>query len=249
MSKIDIKNASPTITLSIVSHKQSSIIKNLLDDLSALSFHNFQILITINIPEDESPYLHTNLPLRIIRNESPKGFGWNHNQAFHLSTSPYFCVVNPDIRIQSLILEDLLVPFIDRSVGATAPLVLSSEGNVEDSARVFPTFFGLLKRILISDLSLDYKVSSGPYTVDWVAGMFIIFRREAFEQVKGFDSYRFYMYLEDADICMRLAKKGWKVQVNPLIHVIHLAQRSSHYDINHMIWHTISVFKFLTGFK
>ena len=248
MSKIDSKNTFPTITLSIVSHKQASLIKSLLDDLSALPLYNFQILITINIPEDESPYLHTNLPLRIIRNESPKGFGWNHNQAFNLSNSPYFCVVNPDVRIQSLILEDLLAPFIDRSVGAASPLIFSPDGNLEDSARVFPTFYGFLKRLLISDRSLDYQVSLDPYTVDWIAGIFVVFRREAYEQVKGFDSHRFHMYLEDADICKRLAIKGWKVQVNPLIYVIHSAQKASHHDINHMRWHVISAFRFLTGF-
>lgn len=44
------------VTLSIVSHGQAPLIKLLLNDLSKLEIRNIEILITINIPEDETPY-------------------------------------------------------------------------------------------------------------------------------------------------------------------------------------------------
>jgi len=235
------------IALSIVSHGQSALIKNLLDDLSALPHRNFVVIITVNIPEDESPYLTTPFPLTIIRNDSPKGFGDNHNQAFKVSSTSYFCILNPDIRIKSLDFDDLLMPFRYEAVGAVAPLILSPDGKVEDSARRFPNLLRFAKRFLLRVHSLDYCFNSEPKSVDWVAGMFVVFRRNAYEQVNGFDSYRFYMYLEDADICRRLGMKGWSVQVNPSVQVIHAAQRASRRNMQHMRWHVISVFRFLTG--
>jgi N-acetylglucosaminyl-diphospho-decaprenol L-rhamnosyltransferase len=239
--------SSSQITLSIVSHSQGSLIRLLLEDLAELSQWNFEVLITVNLPEDESPYYGYPFPLRIIRNVSPKGFGANHNAAFDQSTSQWFAVVNPDIRIRSLDFEKLISPFQNQFVAAVAPVVLSIDGNVEDSARRFPTLARLAKRVILRRHDADYEVGNVPYLVDWVAGMFIVFRRKAFQELGGFDDHRFFMYLEDADICRRIWDKGWQVIVSPDSKVIHMAQRASRRNFKHMRWHAVSAFRYLTG--
>jgi len=238
---------SERITLSIVSHGQASLIRLLLVDLGKLPQQNFEVLITINLPEDESPYHGHPFPLRIIRNTTPKGFGGNHNAAFFQSTNKWFAVVNPDIRIQSLDLQALLSPFENEKVGAVAPIILSGEGKIEDSARRFPTLIRFAKRVLLRQRGSDYKVETAPYPVDWVAGMFVIYRRDAYQKIGGFDDRRFFMYLEDADICCRLIKSGWQTMINPDFQVVHMAQRASRRDLKHMRWHAVSAFRYLTG--
>lgn len=240
-------STSDHVTLSIVSHGQASLIHSLLADLAALPKQNFEVLITVNLPEDESPYRGHPFPLRIIRNDTPKGFGANHNAAFGQATTRWFAVVNPDIRIKTLDLQTLLSPFHDQSVAAVAPVVLSRDGDVEDSARRFPTLMQFAKRVLLRRRNGDYNVGPVPYVVDWVAGMFIVFRRDAYQNIRGFDDRRFFMYLEDADICRRLGKIGYSVMVNPNVQVIHLAQRASHRNLEHMRWHMVSVLRYLTG--
>jgi N-acetylglucosaminyl-diphospho-decaprenol L-rhamnosyltransferase len=235
------------ITLSIVSHGQSSLISSLLADLAKQEFDNFEVLITINLPEDESPYHGHSFPVRIIRNEMPKGFGANHNAAFINSSTQWFAVVNPDIRINALDLPTLLSPFQNQAVAAVAPVILSSDGKIEDSARRFPTLMRFAKRTLFRQRNLDYEVAQTPFSVDWVAGMFVVFRRETYQEVGGFDDRRFFMYLEDADICRRIGKKGMQVIVNPNSIVIHLAQRASRKNLKHMRWHAVSAFRYLTG--
>ncbi len=234
------------ITLSVVSHGQATLIQSLLADLAKLSQRNFEVLITVNLPEDESLYQNFSFPIRIIRNSTPKGFGANHNAAFTQSISNWFIVVNPDIRIQSLDFDELLSPFNSKAVAAVAPIVLSADGKIEDSARRFPTLIRFAKRIIFRNRSADYEVEIAPYSVDWVAGMFVVFRREAYQKINGFDERRFFMYLEDTDICLRLAREGWKVFVNPNVRVIHMAQRASRRNLKHMRWHVTSAFRFLT---
>ena len=235
------------ITLSIVSHEQASLIRLLLEDLSALLIQNFEVVITVNVPEDEFVYRGHLFPLRIIRNDIPKGFGANHNEAFRQSSARWFAVVNPDIRLETLDLQTLLTPFKNQGVGAVAPLVLSSDGKVEDSARRFPTLVRFAKRVLLRQRHSDYQVEFKPYPVDWVGGMFVVFRRDAFQQISGFDDRRFFMYLEDADICRRLGLNGWQVMVNPRVKVIHMAQRASRKNLKHLRWHTVSALRYLTG--
>jgi GT2 family glycosyltransferase len=238
---------SDQITLSIVSHGQASLIRSLLVDLAKLPQQNFEVLITLNLPEDESGYHGFSFPVRIIRNASPKGFGGNHNAAFSQATAMWFAVVNPDVRIQSLDLQVLLSPFQNKKVAAVAPLVLSVDGKVEDSARRFPTLLRFAKRVLLRQRGPDYQIASGPYQVDWTAGMFVVFRRDTYKDIGGFDDRRFFMYLEDADICRRLNKGGWLTMVNPNVQVIHMAQRASRRNLKHMRWHAISALRYLTG--
>ncbi len=234
------------ITLSIVSHGQSSLIEPLLIDLSRLTASTIEVIITVNIPEEMSVYQNSPIPIKIIRNDVPKGFGENHNAAFQISITKWFAVVNPDIRISSLNIDRLLAPFVDDQVAVVGPVVLSSKGAVEDSARKFPTFLGLLQRTLKLSPKLDYSFDSVLYGVDWVAGMFMVFRGSAFNDVKGFDSHRFFMYMEDADICRRLGLRGYTVIYNGEISVTHLAQRASKRNLKHLCWHLVSSFRFLT---
>ena len=105
----------------MVSHGQGNLIRDLLSDLAGLPCHNFEVIVTLNLPENESLYAEYDLPLKIIKNESPKGFGENHNAAFLVSEGLFFAVVNPDIRILSLDVLELLSPFSTKNAAAVAP--------------------------------------------------------------------------------------------------------------------------------
>jgi GT2 family glycosyltransferase len=76
--------------------------------------------------------------------------------------------------------------------------------------------------------------------------MFVMFRREAFDAVRGFDE-RYFMYFEDADICRRLWSRGLKVLYVPAATVVHDARRRSHRDPQHLRWHLRSALRFLVG--
>ena len=237
----------PKLTLSIVSHGQARLVRPLLLELAALPHREFEVILTVNIPEDELPYAVAGLAIKVIRNDVAKGFGANHNAAFRASQAPYFAVVNPDIRLGQTDPASLLEGFSDPQVAVCAPLVTNSLGEIEDSARHFPTWGSLTKKALGRHARVEYVIGNEPLAVDWVAGMLAVFRREAYVDVDGFDDRRYFMYYEDGDICYRLNQRGWIVLVLPSIRVIHDAQRASHRSARHMRWHATSVFRFLTG--
>lgn len=237
--------SSPLVSLSIVSHGQGALVRPLLEDIRSWKGARFQILLTINIPENID-YLQAfdNLEIKIINNKTAKGFGENHNAAFVRASGSFFVVLNPDIRSSALDFKPILDILQSVSVGACAPLVFSPEGQIEDSARRFPTFFRLAKRVILNQRSLDYIINDDPVNVDWVAGMFIAFRSDVFALIGGFDS-RFHMYLEDADMCRRLRHRNLATIVTPLCRVVHDAQRASRKKIRYMIWHYRSAFRYL----
>ena len=236
----------PRLSLSVVSHGQSALVRQLLEDLIRLAPADIEVLLTANLTEDQGNYPTCPFSIRFIHNAHPKGFGANHNAAFKLATSPYFAVVNPDIRLKSLDLEALLRPLRIPDVAAVAPVVLSAQGSVEDSIRRFPTFGRLARRVFLNQRASDYQWGADPIDVDWAAGMFVVFRADAFRLVKGFDDRRFFMYFEDVDICTRLRNRGKRILLQPQVSVIHDARRDSHRSIKHLRWHLISAARYLT---
>jgi hypothetical protein len=233
-------------TLSIVSHRSGLLVAQLLQDLRRHMPSGSEIVLTINVPENES-FLEsfTDLPITIIRNSVAKGFGENHNQAFKRSSGRFFAVINPDIRLTASPFEYLAQLAGQATTGVCAPLVLSPSGNVEDSARRFPSVMRLVQRRLQKTRTSDYAPNTrGTVPVDWIAGMFLVFRREIFASINGFDT-RYFMYFEDVDICRRLHKNRYQVLWASKVSVIHNAQRASHRSAQHLRWHLRSALRFL----
>ncbi len=238
-------------SLSVVSHGQGALIRSLLEDLcrdQAQRGRRYEVLLTLNIPEDESfvEEFANRLSLLVIRNMKQKGFGANHNAAFAASSGEVFVVLNPDIRLQ-LFPDELITASLTETTGAWAPLVQSSSGSVEDSFRRFPTVGRLLRRTVLHRRHPDYVAKDTPIEVDWVGGMFIAFRYATFAAIRGFDE-RYFMYMEDVDICHRLQRRGLSVMLDPRAHVVHNAQRASRRSWQHQKWHLRSAFRYLTGF-
>ena len=243
------------ISLSIVSHAQGKLIEDLFKSLRPFldKRFNYEIILTINISEDEGFLkVFSGYPLSIIRNTHPKGYGENHNSAFKVSSGDFFVVMNPDLVFTSHVFDCLIEALQDLRVGVCAPLVLNNDGEIQDSARKYPTIRRLFKRffdrLLIQKTinEVDYKFSQNSLTVEWIAGMFMVFRREIYSKVQGFDE-RYFMYMEDADICRRLNELGYIVLFVPKVSLIHNARHASRKLTKYKVWHFRSAVRFLFG--
>lgn len=203
-----------------------------------------EVLLTQNLPEE--PPFDTNdfrFPVIMLKNPAPQGFSANHNQAFARSSGQFFCVMNPDIRLKDDPFRALLTCLKDSSAGVAAPLVLGENGETEDSARRFPTPIKILCKAFGGCKGGDYRVKNETIFPDWVGGMFMLFRRETFVQIGGFDQ-RYFLYYEDVDLCARLRLLGYEVALCPDAKVVHHAHRSSHRNFRYMTWHLASMLRF-----
>ena len=239
------KSTEALVSISVVSHGQSMLVEQLLNDIVKLRISHVEIILTLNIEEtlSFSPE-ELGVPIKIIRNTSPQGYGANNNSAFKVAKGGFFCVMNPDIRLTSNPFPKLLQSIGNPSVGVVGPLVYNSAGTIEDSARHFPTPLGILARKLERNKTTDYMmIGNKSLNPDWIAGMFMLFRREIYETIGGFDE-RYFMYLEDADLCARIWSSGKKVVLNPNVSIIHDAQRHSSKSFKYFKWHLMSMMRF-----
>lgn len=229
----------PPITVSIVSHGQLALILPLLDQLDAFSAGLIdKVVLTVNIPEaDLLTGRRWSFPVERIDNARPMGFGANNNQAFRRCATPWFLVLNPDIRFD----RDVLAPLLAQArpdAGLLTPRILEPGKAAPEQHRRVLTPLEILRR-----RRPGYAIPAVPA---WVPGLFMLFRAEAYAAVRGFDE-RFFMYGEDFDICARLALAGWKLQVGEDLLAHHEAQRASRTSRRHLYWHVTSLLKVWTS--
>jgi hypothetical protein len=233
------------LSISVVSHGQMAMVSQLMQDIQDNCQNlDVELILTLNLAEElafeKSDFFY---PIEIIRNLTPIGFGANHNQAFKQAVGQYFCVINPDIRFGSNPFPMLLAALKNATVGVAAPQVVGSLGKIEDSVRRFPTPLIILSKIMGQRNRPDYSLTTHSVEPDWVGGMFMLFPRQVFEQLHGFDE-RYFLYYEDVDLCGRLRLADYKVVVCPDSQVVHHAQRSSHRSLKFFRWHLASMLRF-----
>lgn len=235
---------SDSISISIVSHAQSHLVKQLLEDINQYCHNSvLEVILTLNIPENlQFKINYFSFPIKIIQNTQPQGFGHNHNQAFMQATGQFFCVLNPDIRLTNNPFP-VLIACLKNNIGITAPLVVNEFGNIEDNARYFPTPFKILCKAFGRCKNSDYIINTNVIFPDWVAGMFMLIPTEIFKQLDGFDT-DFFLYYEDVNLCARLRLQGYEIVLCPEIKVIHQAHRSSHHNFKYFKWHLTSMMRF-----
>lgn len=225
----------PPLTISIVSHGQQALILPLLHQLARFCGPLIdRVVLTVNIPEpdllgDAPP----GLPLLRLDNPAPMGFGANNNQAFGHCETPWFLVLNPDIRLDHDVLSPLLAQAA-AGAGLLAPRILEPGKAAPEQHRALLTPTEILQR-----RKPGYGIPAVP---DWIPGLFMLFRSEAYRQIGGFDE-RFFMYGEDFDICARLRLAGWRIQIAEEQQARHEAQRASRTRLRHLWWHVSSLLK------
>jgi GT2 family glycosyltransferase len=237
------------ISVSIVSHGQIKLVADILGDmLKYCEGSSFDVILTLNVPED-LPDLISKLPfpLVVLYNNRPLGFGENHNNAFRHAKGIFFCIINPDVRINSNVFPVLISRFKDHSLGVVAPLVVDANGLIEDSARRFPTPFKIICKAIGFGRKPDYLIGGESVYPDWVGGMFMIFPRDVYNEINGFNQ-KFFLYYEDVDLCARVWLRGLRVELSPQVKATHVARRSSHGNVRYLLIHIRSMMQFFLSF-
>ena len=237
------------ITISIVSHGQISMVYDILKNIEELQLgSDVELIITLNINEKiQIEFNKYSYPILIIKNLSPKGYGENHNNAFLKSNGYYYCIMNPDIRLEINPFAELIEIINNNTVGVCAPMVLNTNGELQNSFREFPTLFKIVKKLFVTKKN-DYPRKNELFEPDWVAGMFMLFRSSVYKEISGFNE-NYFLYYEDVEICARIKQFGYKVVYVPYCNVIHQGQYASRKKFRYLIFHIKSMIRFLLEIK
>lgn len=230
------------LSVIIVSYNTREILKKCLTRLQGgRPLIPMEVIVIDNASTDHSvTMLKAYFPeVRLVTNTSNRGFAVACNQGLRKARGSYILFLNPDCFVQQDALQRVVNFMWHHSkVGICGGLLVNPEGVQQPSARKFPNL--LTKAITLSGLGrlfpnsklvnghdfLPTEALSGQMETDWVPGAFAMCRREALEEVGGFDE-RYFLYYEETDLCRAVKLKGWQVYVVPQAVVVHIGGASS----------------------
>jgi len=167
------------------------------------------------------------------------GFAAATNLAIRAGDAPYVLALNPDTELTSGALDRLLELMDSRpEIGVCGPRLVLEDGSFDHAAkRSFPTplgalahFTGLGRRTRAGGRLAQYRAPElrpdEAGAVDAVNGAFMLIRRAALEAVGRFDQ-GYWMYMEDLDLCYRLANAGWTTWYEPSATAVHVKAGTS----------------------
>ncbi len=183
------------------------------------------------------------------------GYGTAANIGAAVVDSPYLLICNADVVVGQGSVTKLRSFLEGRpDVALVGPRVHGSDGALYPSARRFPDLLeafghGILGQFWVGNpFSRRYRMEDWDHAkarkVDWISGACFLARRTAWDAVGGFDR-AYFMYMEDVDLCWRLAKAGWSVAYEPAAEVVHAQGVSADRTPYRMLFaHHVSMWRF-----
>jgi N-acetylglucosaminyl-diphospho-decaprenol L-rhamnosyltransferase len=211
-------------------------VRSILDETSAGAP---EVVVVDNGSTDGSAErLSATLPVaRVVAAPGNVGYARGANFGIASTRAPFVAVLNGDVELAPGVAAPMLAALeSDPRLGAVGPRVLNVDGSVYPSARTDPGLF-----VATAHAALGLVWRTNPWTrryrqldvdptrardVDWISGAAVWLRREALDDVGGWDE-RYFMYMEDVDLCLRLRRAGWRVAYEPAGEVVHVQGAST----------------------
>jgi GT2 family glycosyltransferase/glycosyltransferase involved in cell wall biosynthesis len=178
------------------------------------------------------------------------GRGNNYVSKFIESNSTYHLVLNPDVYFDSKVILELIKELEkDDNLSVIAPKTLYPDGIFQHSCRRYPSFLELLFRRLrifkaVTDKG-EYKDLdlSRPFYPDFIQGAFLLFRTSEYIKLGGFDK-RYFMYMEDVDICRKIDQTQKRKLYYPEVLIYHHYTKGSAKNLKLFFHHFLSAIQY-----
>lgn len=215
----------------------------------------FEIIFCDNNSQDHSvDYLKKaakNKEIILVEPGENLGYGTGNNRAADKAIGKYILILNADITVEKDTLQKL-ANYLDahKDVGMVAPKLMYHNGDIQPSCRRHFKFMDLfIKRTFLKNvwpfkkrykkyLMKDYN-HKNIEEVDLVTGAFMMMPKSVFDKVHGFDE-RYFLFMEDFDLCKKVQKAKYKVVYNPEAVAIHYHKRLSEGSFLSLVFSKIS---------
>ncbi len=214
----------------VVTYNSGEVIEQCLDSCAHLPY----VVVVDNASRDNTAELVRRRPaVKLIANSSNCGFAGAANQGVKALDTELVLLLNPDVELQTP-LDALSEALSHEGVGLASGKLVDSLGRVQTgfTVRRFPTPLTLIFEVLgINRVApwnqcnrryryLDIDLSK-PAEVDQPAGAFLMFRREVWQRLGGFDTQFHPLWFEDVDFSKRARALGLKIQYLPEVTASH----------------------------
>ncbi|MEI6306353.1 MAG: glycosyltransferase, partial [Deltaproteobacteria bacterium] len=192
----------------------------------------YELILVDNGCTDNTYTLFGALPanVKVIRNLKNQGFAKACNQGAEAANGKYLLFLNNDTEPQPGWLEPLLsTAELDSGIAAVGSKLLFPDGTIQHAGVVIAedhvTPDLLVGKHIYYGFPTDHPAANISRVYQALTAACLLVRRDAFEDVHGFDEGYWNGY-EDVDLCFKLGQKGWKLIYQPASILIHHESKS-----------------------
>ncbi len=249
----------PQVSVIIVSCNSLPALTDCLTALpGAVSGLSHELIVVDNASTDASASESERLcpSARIIRNNKNVGFAAACNQGAEIARGEYLLFLNPDVipdanSVSALFAEAQAHP----NAGLVSGRLRNPDNTFQATCRRFPSINNMIfsrgsavTRFTGRKASPNdrYTLGDSSHTIEVpaVAATFVLIRRDLFGEIGGFDR-RFFMYMEDTDLSLRLHQHQRVNLFVPAAGGIHRwGEGSREGRVRRLWWHHLSVWKY-----
>lgn len=229
----------PDVAIIIVTYQSREEIAACLDSVigQTAPFTSQVVVVDNASPDGTAAFVRERWPeVQVVDAGGNLGFSRANNLGAASSRSEFLLLLNPDTVAPPGALATLVQTLAAAPDAAIAgPRLVDAERGPEVSFGPRLTPWGELRQKLLLWL-YERRVGAAVRYVerrsreagdrDWVSGACLLVRRRDFDAVGGFDG-RFFMYMEDVDLCTSIRARGRRVLFVPQAEVLHLRGRSA----------------------
>src|SRR6478736_1536378 len=239
----------PILSIIIVAYKSRDELPACLGSLpAALLGRPVEVCVVNNSPGDDvAEWIASAFPaVRLMEFGQNLGFGRANNAGYHATTGECVLFLNPDTIANTSALEHCVRRALaEPGLGLISPRLEQADGSMDLACRrSIPTLWdgfcrasGLAAKFprtaLFAGYNLTHLPVDGTYEVGAINGAFMLGRRELFERVGQFDE-DFFMYGDDLDLCIRVARAGHRIVYDGRVAITHLKGLSVAKDFDRM---------------
>ena len=173
--------------------------------------------------------------VRLVRNETNRGFGPASNQGAALAAAPLYVFLNSDALVHDGWLSFLRQRLeSDPDVAAVAPRLLNLDGTLQEAgALLFGNGYTQFVGFGDDPAKPAYRF---PREVDYASAACLLVRSRAFSEVGGFAAEYAPAYYEDVDLCLELRRRGYRILYEPRAVVTHVRGASGNPELARRLW-------------
>lgn len=225
------------ISCIIVGYRSLDYLKECIESIRLQKGVAFEIVVVDNDSRDGTDYYLNKLDTKNILLDENRGFGAAVNLGAQKAEYKYLFILNPDTTVPPDSLRKLFqFAELRGDFGLIAPALEYPDGRPQISARKLPRRrdFLLSRGSPLYRLGITGEKEAGYIMPDAgdsieipaVSATAIMIKKELFNEMGGFDE-RFFMYMEDIDLCRRIRERGLTVIFVPEVKIKHSWRKSS----------------------
>lgn len=168
-------------------------------------------IVVDNASSDGSARLAEQFGAEVVPLQQNIGFGAANNVGYALAHTDHVGFVNPDVTVEWQSLP-ALAEIASRLGGLVSPQLVNADGTLQPNGRGWPFLLNKVLNRTAHDSRVDhYRLYADPDEVRdvvWLMGAVVLGERRVFDRLGGPWDDAFFVYYEDADICLRARALG-----------------------------------------